>query len=963
VGNKNELSLSLPHSITTWVIQAVSVSQTHGICVAEPKKVLSFKKIFLQLDLPYSVVRNEQVEIPATIFNYGHKRLSVIMYMYGVEHLCTGTKKDEKSERKRLIVEGQSAVTATFPVIPLKEGEFDIRVVALSAEGSDAIMRKLHVVPEGYPDGIDFSIKLDPSNMQRRKRRFVGNNRYTDSIDESQNLQVTAIKLHVPQDFVPGTESCVITALGDQLGPAVDTTINNPDKLLTKPRGCGEQNMMFLAPTLYTMRYLKVKGKITPEVEEKGYGYIRQGYGNQLAFRKEDGSYAAYQHKPTSTWLTAFVMKVFCQANELIHIDENVLCSGIKWLIDDQQPDGSYIESHPMYHLDMMGGVQGKTPMTAFALIALEECKCDAENLHLAKKKAVAFLEQHLGEVNEALPVAIVAYALALGESDLKDAAHDKLLTLAMHDEDANMLYWDTGNPARNIEATAYGLLNLLLFNDMMRSASIVNWLNSQQLQSGSFQSTQDTVIALQALAEYAIRAQMPPINLVSNITSSNDRNFHKVLAFHEGNSMVLQDVEVRKIGGTLFINTAGHGVGSLSVKLRYNVNRPPEQICKFDVTVNVTEATGEAKEADPLDPQLGKLDPLVPSNNDVFNLLEADLIRGMGQALDKDEDAEPVFVGDPRNRQPASLVAAVPEKEIRVKRENAAANSKLIYKISICARYLGDKTAEMSIVDVGLFSGFEPEERDLELLQNSADGMIQRYEKSKRGIVFYLQTVPRDNKYCFSFHVTRQFTVGGTQASVIKVYDYYSPGYSCTVFYSPASNSPLLHTICEGGICQCAEGGCPPNEPFEEIRKIHSLFDRREKLLDAACENYHYVWKGKVLENTKKAGIFLNITFFIEKVIKEGTEKAELIEGETRTLLLRDTCASSEPFPNSEYLIMGKDGQKYKDDNDQIWHRYMLDKNSVIYLWNSLSKAQYPVLQRDLNHVTRKLEKNGCNG
>ncbi|KFM82832.1 CD109 antigen, partial [Stegodyphus mimosarum] len=197
------------------------------------------------------------------------------MYMYGVEHLCSGTAKDEKSEEQMLIVEGHSAVTATFPVVPLKEGEFDIKIFVISKEASDAIIRKLHVVAEGYPEEIVISVKLDPSNIQRRKITHNVYDRYTDSINENENLQITAVKLHMPEDFVPGTESCIITALGDQLGPAVEVTINNPDKLLEKPRGCGEQNMMFLAPTLYTMKYLKVKGKITPEIEEKGYEYIR----------------------------------------------------------------------------------------------------------------------------------------------------------------------------------------------------------------------------------------------------------------------------------------------------------------------------------------------------------------------------------------------------------------------------------------------------------------------------------------------------------------------------------------------------------------------------------------------------------------------------------------------------------------------------------------------------------------
>lgn len=29
----------------------------------------------------------------------------------------------------------------------------------------------------------------------------------------------------------------------------------------------------------------------------------------------------------------------------------------------------------------------------------------------------------------------------------------------------------------------------------------------------------------------------------------------------------------------------------------------------------------------------------------------------------------------------------------------------------------------------------------------------------------------------------------------------------TCTKFYSPGTNSPMLRTICDGGICECAEG------------------------------------------------------------------------------------------------------------------------------------------------------------
>ena len=56
---------------------------------------------------------------------------------------------------------------------------------------------------------------------------------------------------------------------------------------------------------------------------------------------------------------------------------------------------------------------------------------------------------------------------------------------------DTNRMYWRTENSAQDIETAGYALLNQLLFNDMSKSNSIVNWLNTKQLQSGSFKSTQ----------------------------------------------------------------------------------------------------------------------------------------------------------------------------------------------------------------------------------------------------------------------------------------------------------------------------------------------------------------------------------------------------------------------------------------------------------------------------------------
>lgn len=50
------------------------------------------------------------------------------------------------------------------------------------------------------------------------------------------------------------------------------------------------------------------------------------------------------------------------------------------------------------------------------------------------------------------------------------------------------------------------------------------------------------------------------------------------------------------------------------------------------------------------------------------------------------------------------------------------------------------------------------------------------------------------------------------------------------------------------------------------------------------------------------------------------GIERAEDIEGETRTLLARDNCATANLFSGVNYLILGNDGQKYMNDNGETW-------------------------------------------
>ncbi|NWR40610.1 VCO3 factor, partial [Tachuris rubrigastra] len=146
------------------------------------------------------------------------------------------------------------------------------------------------------------------------------------------------------------------------------------------------------------------------------------GYVQQLAYKKPDNSYAAFTRRWSSTWLTAYVAKVFAMASKLINIKHEVVCGAVKWLIlNKQKPDGIFQEDAPVIHHEMVGGYEGAEPevsLTAFVLIALEEsqqlCKDHVHNLDGSINKAAEFLARRYEQLARPYTVALSSYALAL---------------------------------------------------------------------------------------------------------------------------------------------------------------------------------------------------------------------------------------------------------------------------------------------------------------------------------------------------------------------------------------------------------------------------------------------------------------------------------------------------------------------------------------------------------------------
>lgn len=94
-----------------------------------------------------------------------------------------------------------------------------------------------------------------------------------------------------------------------------------------------------------------------------------------------------------------------------------------------------------------------------------------------------------------------------------------------------------------NVEMTAYGLLAMIEAGLYSDGLPVLKWLLNQRNDHGGFQSTQDTVVGLQALAKYGER-----ISTVSNnvqIELRYNEGMQSRISVNRDNSLVLQTYEV----------------------------------------------------------------------------------------------------------------------------------------------------------------------------------------------------------------------------------------------------------------------------------------------------------------------------------------------------------------------------------------------------------------------------------
>ncbi|XP_006901820.1 PREDICTED: alpha-2-macroglobulin-like [Elephantulus edwardii] len=702
---ESEMVVKVPDTITEWKASALCLSKTTGLGLSPIISLQAFQPFFLELTLPYSVVKGEAFTLKATVLNY----LSYCIQVHvTLEDSSAFLAVQEENVDSYCICEN-GRKTVSWAVTPKFLGKVNFTASAEAVQSQELCNKEESKIPPfGKKDTVIKSLLVEPEGIEKEET-------FNTLLCTSGSEVPEKLSLKVPSNVVEGSTRATYTVVGDILGSAMQ----NLQNLVQMPYGCGEQNMILFVPNIYVLTYLKVTQQLTEEIKSKAISYLNSGYQRQLNYKHNDGSYSAFGDygggTQGNTWLTAFVLKSFAQAQSFIFVETSHITQAFTWLSQRQKENGCFQRSGSLLNNAIKGGVNDEVTLSAYITIALLEMPLPVN--HTVVRNALLCLENAWRSFSETkgslvYTKALLAYTFALaGKQTMRSELLKSLDKESVKEEDsmhwkhpgkqeANQLYYQPRAPSVEVEITSYVLLAYLTVKpapsseDLSEASRIVQWITKQQNPHGGFSSTQDTVVALQALAKYEAQIFTKSEKTTTVTVKSSSGAFTKEFQVDNANRLLLQEVQLPQIPGEYSTTVSGSGCVYLQTSLRYNI--------------------------------LPKKDRKAP-----FSLMVDTLPKSCNEA----------------------------EAHRR-------------FQILINISYTGERlSSNMAIVDVKMVSGFIPMKLSVKKLQERPQ--IPRTEVSTNHVLIYFEELTNQT-LSFSFLVEQDVEVENLKPATVKAYDYY---------------------------------------------------------------------------------------------------------------------------------------------------------------------------------------------
>jgi len=800
-------NLIAPDTITSWQFRAFATHPERGVAAAADddaaSKITVTKPFFVRPNLPYGAVRGETLVVRVGVYNALSRDVTATIRMETAADCDDDDSTTPVGSPVVVAVAAGSFASATFSdFAPRLLGEVAVTFVATTElEGvSDAVTKTIVVAPEG------FAVTKTVNAIARR------------SSDDG-DFESYALSVALPDvtQLVPDSVSSKVTVIGDTMG----NSLGGLERLVRVPFGCGEQNMITLAPNVAAIKYLANVGRLKSDVQRRATDNVLTGYQRQLTYRHTDGSFSAFGESgntPGSLWLTAFVLRVFADAKRVValgaaadSIDDAVVAAAAAFVASKQNPDGSFVDPAPVLHAEMTGSSGAGLGLAAYCLLAMVEGGRSGANVDAT----IAYVSEKASNEGNAYAVAVAARALTRScvfvnkGCDEALTVRARMMTLGASSDGGTTMRWGEDGDVEDgdaenaslygfphpvaVEATAYACLSLVESGDLANAYLAARWLVLRRNDLGGFRSTQDTVVGLEALAAYA------------QATFDDDSSL--TVAVDPAGSEVSSEVSSRcgsAPGG-------GYAVSPVSVdRDTFDVMRVIDlkAFSSADVTV-----TGKGTAVVTLSVTYHLIDP-----------------EPGAYGVDVSARAVVDDVGTKKKKRRSLL------RSLRSVPESVDASDADAIEMTACFTRPGDAkdgdVPGMLVARVGVFTGFAPNAASLENVVNDGGDYVRRADwlQETNEVVLYLEGTAfssDDDKLCVTFEAAKRVAVSELKRATHKVQHYYRPDVKSEAVTTADALSVVLRSEIDARETSVTVGGVAATEYDRPVSGTTGRFRR----------------------------------------------------------------------------------------------------------------------------------------
>ncbi|XP_064641488.1 CD109 antigen-like isoform X2 [Lineus longissimus] len=615
-----DITTNVPNDIPlSWMVSAFAMSREKGLGLM-PRPILfdAVQAFIMNVEMPTNVRLGEQVGVRVTIMNFWNDYFECVVTLHAspqykmVEVESMGIVSSYRprtsggDHQTLLYLEPGQTAHVYLAVLPIVRGPLSVTVSGATFIGSDTVTKPLFVSYDGVTNHYHTPYLVD---LLR-----TGSNILPDlDIPVPEQFTTPEQREHL---YVPGSGRALVRIVGDIVGPGFFEDHLTSENLLEKPYGCGEQAVYNLAVNMYYLKFLKATAQLTDGVKEKGLDYVNIALQRVMSYYNEEGYIQGFRDFPDkSVWLTAFALGSLYDAREAdweydMFIPMELLNKIALWLISQQNKDtGAFYNEGPLYDSKMKvlktvvyngQTLPANISITAYTVVALAKAKGltgNARNLAVTSIGTGAdYLANLIPEITDTFQLTLVAYALRLAQHSKKGDAFQAMRNEAITEND--FIYWSHNkfmiNPV-NItkvdtvpfyqprwegpwdgyatQASGYALLTYLGNNLRLEAYPTMKWLTYMRNTMGGQASTQDSIVALQALTDFAkLDASRDLYNVEFTVEATSSARWKRTIVLTRENFADLQTVQIPAVWGSVKVTVEGTGLATVSLDTFINV-------------------------------------------------------------------------------------------------------------------------------------------------------------------------------------------------------------------------------------------------------------------------------------------------------------------------------------------------------------------------------------------------------